>query len=174
LASRKEKERIVEEIKEDFQKASVVVLTEYRGLAVPQISQLRRILQEENVKYKVLKNTLTRLATKDEGLEELHSYLEGPTAIAYGYDDPVTPIRLLVKFAKEHDALIIKGGVLDKTVFNETEIRRLSELPPKNELLARTLGALQSPLTGFLNVLQGNIRGLVYALNAVKEKKESA
>ncbi|MGI5876708.1 MAG: 50S ribosomal protein L10 [Dethiobacteria bacterium] len=174
MASRKEKEAIVREIKEDFQKASVVVLTEYRGLTVSQINQLRRILKGEGVKYKVLKNTLTRLATKEEGLEELHPYLEGPTAIAYGYDDPVTPIKLLVKFSKEHEDLTIKGGVLDKVVYNETEIRRLSELPPKGELLARTLGSLQSPLAGFLNVLQGNMRGLVSVLNAVKEKKESA
>jgi len=151
----------------------VVVLTDYRGLTVTQISALRRMLSEEGVKYKVVKNTLTLLAAKKAGLEGLEQYLQGPTAIAYGYDDPVTPVKLLAKFAKRNEQLSIKGGALEKNILGKDELRRLSELPSKEVLLARTLGNFQAPLVGFVNVLQGSIRNLVYVLDAIKEKKES-
>jgi large subunit ribosomal protein L10 len=174
LGIRRQKELKVEEIKGDLDNSRVVVLTDYRGLTVAQISSLRRILREEGVKYRVVKNTLTRLAVRDVGLDNLVQYLDGPTAIAYGYDDPVLPVKLLVKFAKENENLTIKGGALEKNVLNESELRRISELPSKEVLLAKTLGCLQSPIAGLLNVLNGNIRNLVYVLSAVKEKKESS
>ncbi|RJX23956.1 MAG: 50S ribosomal protein L10 [Dethiobacter sp.] len=174
MGNREVKEEKVLEIKEDLNNSKVVVLTDYRGLTVAQISKLRRILSEEGVKYKVVKNTLTILAARKAGLDDLEQYLQGPTAVAFGYDDPVTPIKLLVKFAKENDQLSIKGGVLEKNVLNEIELRRLSELPPKDVLLSMTLRGFQAPLVGMLNVLQGNIRNLVYVLDAIKEQKESA
>jgi len=173
LGIRREKELKVEEIKGDLDKSKVIVLTDYRGLTVAQISNLRRILREEGVKYRVVKNTLTRLAVRDVGLDNLVQYLDGPTAIAYGYDDPVLPVKLLVKFAKENDNLTIKGGALEKNVLNEGELRRISELPSREVLLAKTLGCLQAPIAGLLSVLNGNIRNLVYVLSAVKEKKEN-
>ena len=113
MANRKEKEKMVEALREDLSKAKVVVLTDYRGLTVAQINSLRRILKEEGAQYKVVKNTLMRLAVKETGLEKLEPYLEGPTAIAYGYDEPVVPVKLLVKFAKENDHLSIKAGALE-------------------------------------------------------------
>lgn len=174
MGNREVKERKVSEILKDLEGTSIVVLTDYRGLSVAQISNLRRMLKQEGAKYKVVKNTLALLAARKAGLDALEQYLEGPTAIAYGYDDPVTPVKLLVKFAKENDQLSIKGGVLEKNVINENELWRLAELPSRDVLLAKTLGSFQAPLVGFLSVLQGNIRKLVYVLNAVKEQKESA
>ncbi len=174
MGNREVKEEKVLEIKKDLDNSKVIVITDYRGLTVAQISNLRRMLNEEGVKYKVVKNTLTLLAARKAGLDNLEQYLQGPTAIAYGYDDPVTPIKLLVKFAKENDRLSIKGGALEKNVLDESELRRLSELPSRNVLLAGTLGSFQAPLVGFLNVLQGNLRNLAYVLDAVREKKESA
>jgi len=174
LGNRAVKEKKVSEILGDLQGTSIVVLTDYRGLSVAQISSLRRMLKQEGVKYKVVKNTLALLAARKAGLEALEQYLEGPTAVAYGYDDPVTPVKLLVKFAKDNEHLSIKGGVLENKIVSEKELRRLAELPSKDVLLARTLGGLQAPLVGFLSVLQGNIRNLVYVLNAIKEQKESA
>ena len=108
------------------------------------------------------------------GLDNLEPYLEGPTAIAYGYDEPVMPVKLLVKFAKENDHLSIKAGALEGDVLGENDLRRIAELPSKEVLLSKTLGCFQAPLRGFLSVLQGNIRNLVYVLNAVKEQKENA
>jgi large subunit ribosomal protein L10 len=174
LGNREVKERKVAEIKKDLDSSRVVVITDYRGLTVAQISNLRRTLNKEGVKYRVVKNTLALLAARQSGLDDLEQYLQGPTAIAYGNDDPVTPVKLLFKFAKENDQLSIKGGALEKNVLNESELRRLSELPSREALLARTLGCFQAPLVGFLSVLQGNIRKLVYVLDAVREKKESA
>lgn len=174
MANRKEKEIKVEEIKEDLRNSKVIVLTDYRGLTVAQINNLRRILKEEGGQYKVVKNTLTLLALKEVGLEKLDPYLEGPTAIAYGYDEPVMPVKLLVKFAKENDNLSIKAGALEGNVLEESELRRISELPSQEVLLGRALGCFQGPLRGFLGVLQGNILNFVYVLNAVKEQKANA
>lgn len=174
MGNREIKERKVAEIKKDLENSTVIVITDYRGLTVAQIGNLRRMLSAEGVKYKVVKNTLTLLAAKEMGLDNLEQYLQGPTAIAYGYDDPVTPVKLLVRFAKENEHLSIKGGALGNSILNEKELRHLSELPSREVLLARTLGCFQSPLVGLVSVLQANIRNLVYVLDAVREKKESA
>lgn len=174
MGSRKLKEKKVEELKNDLQMANVAVLTDFRGLTVAKMNKLRRMLAEGGVKYKVVKNTLTLLAAREVGLDELEPYLKGPVAIAFGYDDPVHPVKILDKFAKEHEELKIKGGILEKRVLGDKEIRRLSELPSKEVLLAKTLGCFKAPLTGFLSVLQGNLRNFVYVLNAIKEQKESA
>ena len=174
LGSRQLKEKKVELLKEELGRAKIIVLTDYRGLTVAQMNKLRRILQAEGVKYKVVKNTLTRIAAKELGIEDLNVYMQGPVAIAYGYDDPVTPVKLLVKFAKENDQLSLKGGLLEKQILDEQGLRRLSDLPSREVLLARTLGSFQAPLVGMLNVLQGNLRGLVYVLKAIKEKQQSA
>ncbi len=172
MISRKQKEKKVQEIKKDLESSQVIVLTDYRGLTVAKMNKLRRTLEEEGIRYKVVKNTLTKLAAQEVGLEGLDPYMEGPVAIAYGYDDPVTPIKLLVKFAKENDELDIKGGILENQVMDEIQMRRLADLPPKEVLLAQVAGAFQAPMAGMVNALQGNIRNLVYVLNAVKEQKE--
>ena len=174
MGSRKLKEKKVEEIKADLQKAKVIVLTDYRGLIVAEINKLRRMLKEEGVQYKVVKNTLTRLALRELGLADLELYLQGPTAMAYGYDDPVVPVKLLVKFARGNEHLKIKGGVLEKNILNEKELRQIAGLPPKDVLLSKTLTCFQAPLAGMLNVLQGNVRNLIYVLEAIRKQKESA
>ena len=174
MSNRRLKEEKVEQVKEDLEQAKIVILTNYRGLTVAQMNRLRRILQVEGIKYKVVKKTLTRIAAKKLGLEVIDAYMDGPIAIAYGYEDPVIPVKLLVKFAKENEQLTLKGGLLEKRALDEQDLRRLSELPSREMLLARTLGCFQAPLAGMQNVLQGNLRGLVYALQALKEKQESA
>ncbi len=174
MGIRQEKEKIVQQIKADLESAKVIVLTDYRGLTVAQMNDLRNILREEGIKYKVVKNTLTRFAAREAGLNELEKYMEGPIAIAYGYDDPVVPLRVLVKFAKKNEALTLKGGVLEKMVLDEKNLRVLSDLPPREVLLSTVLGSFQSPISGLLNVMQGNLRNLAYVLQAVKEKKDDA
>jgi large subunit ribosomal protein L10 len=173
LGKRLEKEKKVAEIKEDLSKANIIVFTDYRGLSVAQMNKLRRALQQEGGKYKVVKNTLTKIAARETGLEHIEEYLEGPIGIAYGFDDPLAPVKTLVKFAKEYDNLSLKGGVLENKILDEAGLKRLSELPSKEVLLAKTLGCFQAPLSGLLNVLQGNLRKLVYVLQAVKEKQEA-
>ncbi len=174
LNNRRQKEKKVELLKEELSQAKIIIMTDFRGLTVAQMNKLRRSLQSEGIKYKVVKNTLTRIAATELGLEAINDYMEGPVAVAYGYDDPVTPVKLLVNFAKENEQLSLKGGLLEKQVLDEQGLRQLSQLPTREVLLAKTLGCFQAPLSGMLSVLQGNLRGLVYTLQAIKNKQDNA
>ena len=172
MGKRLEKEKKVAEIKEDLSRARIIVLTDFRGLNVAQMNKLRRTLQQDGVKYRVVKNTLTKIAAGETGLDDLKEYLEGPMGIAYGFDDPLEPVKTLVKFAKENsDKFSLKGGVLESRVLDVDSLKQLADLPPKEVLLSRTLGSLQAPLSAFVNVLQANIRNLVYVLQAVHDQK---
>lgn len=168
-----QKKQVVEEIKEKIEKSQGVVLVDYRGLNVDEVTQLRRKIREAGVDYKVYKNTLMRFAFKDAGYEEFNQYLTGPNAIAFGFEDPVSPAKVISDFAKEHEKLEIKAGIVDGKIVGIDEIKRIADLPSREVLVAQVLGGLNAPITGFANVLQGTIRNLVYALNAIKEKQEA-
>ena len=168
-----EKKQIVEEIKEKIENAQSVVLVDYRGLKVDEVTELRRNYTNAGVDYKVYKNTMARFAFKEMGLEEFNEYLVGPNAIAFGFDDPVQAAKVTNDFAKEHKNLEIKAGIVDGEIIGLDEIKDLASLPSREILIAQTLGGLNAPITGFANVLQGTIRNLVYALNAIAEKQEA-
>ena len=168
-----EKKQIVQEIKEKVEKSQGIVLVDYRGLTVEEVTELRRNCRKAGVDYKVYKNTLMRFAFKELGLEEFNEYLKGPNAIAFGYDDPVQPAKITSEFAKEHEALEIKAGIVEGTIVGVEEIKELADLPSREVLIAQVLGGFNAPITGLVNVLQGTIRNLVYALNAIKEKQEA-
>lgn len=165
------KKQVVVEIKERLEKIQGAVLTDYRGLNVAEVTELRNKLREAGVEFKVLKNTLTKIAADEVGLEGLDPYLEGPTAIAFGVDDPVAPAKILSEFAKTHKALEIKAGILENKVIDPAGVKALADLPSREVLLAQVLGGMQAPMYGFAGALQGLIRNLVYVLDAVKEKK---
>lgn len=165
------KQKTVNEIKEKFQRAKSIVLVDYRGLNVEEVTGLRKRFREAGVDYKVYKNTLVVRAVTELQDESLIPHLIGPNAIAFGYDDPVAPAKIISEFAKTHNQLEIKAGVVDGVFVDVEGVKALASLPPKEVLLARILGGLNSPVTGLVNVLQGNIRKLAYALNAVKEQK---
>lgn len=168
------KEPVVKEIKEKLELSQGVVLTDYRGLNVAEVTELRNKLREAGIEFKVVKNTLTKIAASQIGLEGLAPYLEGPTAIAFGISDPVAPAKILSEFAKVHKDLEIKAGVLEGKVIGIDAVKALADLPSREVLLARVLGGMQAPMYGFAGVLQGTLRSLVYALNAVREKKAAA
>jgi large subunit ribosomal protein L10 len=168
-----EKGRAIERIRDSLSRSRSAVLTDYRGLNVAQDTRLRKTLREAGVEYKVAKNTLIRIAARDAGLEGLDQYLEGPTAIAFSYDDPVTPARLLMGFARENRQLEIKAGLLDGRVIASDQVRWLADLPSREVLLARVACGMTAPLTGFASVLQGTIRGFVYGLDALRRQRES-
>lgn len=167
------KKDIVEEIKEKVNESEAVVLVDYRGLNVEEITKLRKECRDAGVDYKVYKNTLMRFAFKDAGFEEFTEFLTGPNAVAFGYDDPVQAAKITSDFSKEHDKLEIKVGIVDGKIIDVKEVEALASLPSKEELVAQALRGLNAPITGLVNVLQGNIRNLAYALNAIKEKKEA-
>lgn len=168
-----EKKKIVEEIKEKVDSAQSIVLVDYRGLNVEELTELRKKCIEAGVDYKVYKNTMMRFAFKEAGFENFNEYLTGPNAVAFSYEDPIQAAKITSNFSEDHDDLEIKVGIVDGKIVDVNEIKALASLPSKDVLIAKVLGGLNAPITGFVNVLQGNIRNLVYALNAVKEKQEA-
>lgn len=172
--NKQSKQLVISEVKDDLKNAKTAIVTDYRGLNVEQITTLRRALRAENVKYFVVKNTLASIAAHELGLEALDTYLEGPTAIAYGFDDPVAPAKILTKFAKQFDKLEIKGGLLQGTLLDPIRIKVLADLPPREVLLAQVAGTFAAPMVGFAGVAQGILRKFVGTLDAVREQKETA
>lgn len=169
---REEKQAAVEVIREKLQNSQVAVLTDYRGLTVAEITELRKRFREAGVDFKVVKNTLTWRAAQEIGLEDLESYLEGPTAIAFDMNDPVTPAKLITDFAKTHKNLEVKGGVLQGRVIPVEQVKALADLPSKEQLLGQVISAMQAPISGLVNVLQAPIRNLAYAIDALRAQKE--
>ena len=161
----------IEEIKEKINKSQSVVLVNYRGLTVEQLTELRSRYRKAGVEYKVYKNTMMRFAFKDSGLEEFNEFLKGPSAVAFGYDDPVQVAKITADFAKNNEKLEIKAGIVDGKIIDVNGVNSLAELPPREVLIAQVLGGLNSPIQGFANVLQGTIRSLAIVLNAIAEEK---
>jgi len=157
-----EKQQIVEEITAKLRESATTVLADYRGLNVAQVTELRRKLREADVEFKVLKNTLIRRATAKAELTELDSVLTGPTAVAFGKDDAVAPAKILSEFAKQNEALKIKGGVVEGRVVGVEEIKALADLPSREGLLSMLLSVLQAP-----------IRNFALAVKAVADKKQA-
>ena len=114
-----------------------------------------------------------RFAFKELGLEEFNEFLKGPSAVAFGINDPVSAAKISTEFAKTNDKLEIKAGIVDGKVINAEGVKNLAELPPREVLIAQVLGGFNAPIQGFANVLQGTIRGLAIALNAIAEKKSA-
>lgn len=168
------KARVVEEIKEKLNESYAAVLTDYRGLNVAQSNELRRQFKEAGVEYRVVKNTLTKRAAEDLGYNDLFPYLEGPTAIAFSKEDPVTPAKIISKFAEKNKDLEIKGGILGGTVVGKEQVKSLAVLPSREELLAQVARGFQGPITGLVNVLNAPLRNMVYVLAAIKDKKEAS
>ena len=157
-----EKQQVVDEITSKLRESAATVITDYRGLNVAQVTELRRKLREAGIEFKVLKNTLIRRATANAELTELDSVLTGPTAVAFGKDDAVAPVKILSQFAKENEALKIKGGVVEGRVVGFDEIKALADLPSREGLLSMLLSVLQAP-----------IRNFALAVKAVADKKEA-
>jgi len=170
-APRKEKVDSVNDIKDRFKRSSIVVLTEYSGLSVAQVTKLKRELRKADAEFRVYKNTLTNIAIKGGDVNDLASMLAGPNAFLFGYGDPVAPVKVLSDFIKENEKPVIKAGVFDKKFLDGAAVKALAKLPPREVLLARVVGGIASPIYGLVNVLQGTIRNLVYALVAIKDKK---
>lgn len=167
------KKVVVDEIRSKLEQTKGAVLADYRGLNVAQVTELRNKLREAGVEYKVLKNTLVRIAAHDLGITDLDPYLEGPTAVAFGLEDAVAPAKVLSDFAKTNKQLEIKAGLLEGKVISFEGVKALADLPSREVLLSMVLAGMQAPLVGMVNVLQGPIRKAVYALDAVRKQKEA-
>lgn len=171
--SRNEKQVLVEELVEQLGKAKGAVLTDYKGINVNKLTDLRGQLRKEGVEFKVVKNTLAKRAANELGIEELNSHLEGPTAIAFSLEDPVAPAKAVSSFIKANKMLEIKAGLVEGKVISLAGVQALADLPPREVLIAQVVGAVAAPLSGFVNVLQGPIRKLTYALEAIRKQQEA-
>lgn len=165
------KAQSINELNEKFAKARGAVLTEYRGMTVSQITDLRTQLREKSVEFKVIKNTLAKIAAKDTQFEGIIDHFTGPNSIAFSYDNVLAPAKVMVPFAKKDKNLKIKAGLVEGKAVDTDEITAMAYLPSKDVLLGKMLGALQAPVSNFAGVLGGILREFVYVLNAIKEKK---
>ena len=170
------REKKVEEVKqivELLKGSTIAVVTDYRGLSVTQISELRSSLRQSGIKYRVVKNTLARFAAREAERDELQGLLEGPTAIAFGYGDITEPARVIAEYIRSsRTPLTIKGALLERQVLTPGEVSSLSRLPSREVLISRVMGGLQAPIAGLLGVLQANLTGLVTVLNARVQQME--
>ena len=157
------KQSIVEELKERLSVAQSGVIVDYRGITVEEDTALRKSMREANVDYRVVKNTLLNFAVKGTEYEAIAPYLEGPTAIAIGVEDPIAPAKVLGDFIEKAKKVTIKTGFIDGRVVDAAEIEKISKLPSKEELLAKAFGSMKAPITNLARVL-----------NQIKEQKESA
>jgi large subunit ribosomal protein L10 len=174
-ARKEQKAEQVDLIAEKLKRAKVAVLTDYRGLTVTQLQDLRGKLRTGDVEYRVVKNTLARRAAEQAGHGALQKELVGPVAIAFGYDDLGVPARLLNEFIRTTRLkLDIVGGLVEGRVFTPDQVKQLADLPSRESLLAQLLGTLQSPVGQLVGIMQTPVQQLVGVLNAYKEKMEAA
>lgn len=159
----------LKEIKGALKGSSAIYFLDYQGLNVADISTLRRKLREARAEFKVAKNTLLKIALDEVGLDA-SSVLKGPTGVMLTMEDPVAPLKVLMEFAKEKEAIKPKGGFLEGRFFDAAQMKELSQLPSKNELLAQILGSLQAPVQGLLWALQGPVSNLVFTLQAITQR----
>lgn len=161
----------VQELSDKIKKAQSFVIADYRGITVGEVTSLRNELRKMKVEYKVIKNTLTKFAAEENGLNELVSFLEGPTAIAISYDDAVAPAKILSDYEKKNNRFKLKAGYVEGKVISVEDIKKLASIPPKEVLISKVLGSFNAPITGLVSVLNGNIRNLASVLNAIAEKQ---
>jgi len=172
--ARPEKERQVEQLRVQLVQAGNVILTDFRGLNVGEIANLRRKLRDAGVDYRVIKNTLFARAAESLGLGQLTPFLVGPTGVVFCAEDPVAPAKVLYEYIRQMRKLEIRAGLLEGQILSSEQIRALAELPPKPARLAKVLGTVQGPVSGLVGVLSGLPRNLVYALDQLRKAREAA
>jgi len=168
---RTEKTAQIADIKDKAGKSNIMIFTDHQGLSVAQMTRLRDKLWSVNAQYKVVKNTLA-LRTMDSGIkDEMSKILQGPTSVIFGYGDMVAPAKILTAFVKENEKPGVKGAVMEGRLIGAVQIKKLAALPSREVLLARAFAGMKSPITGFVRVVQGPIRKLVYALSEIQKTK---
>ena len=166
-----QKQEYVDQLAEKLKNSVAGVVVSYKGINVADDTKLRRELREAGVHYAVVKNTMLRRAAEKAGLSGLDSVLEGSTALALSESDHVAAAKILSKFAETNKALEVNAGFVEGEVVDAAAVSELAKMPPKEVLVAKALGGLNAPITGFVTVLNGTMKGLVVALTAIAEKK---
>lgn len=170
--ARPEKVQEVEELTDRLGRSSIALVTDYRGLSVSDMVTFRSKLRDAGIEYRVSKNTLARFAADKAGREAIKEDLVGPTAIAFGFDDPVQVAKIVTEFARTSRILQVRGALLGDRRIGADEVTRLAELPSRDVLVAQVLGGMKGPLAGLVNVLNGVTAGLVGVLDARRRQLE--
>ena len=174
MQTREQKAGIIDLIKDRADRASIAVVTDFKGLTVEEVTGLRVKLRENGVDYQVVKNTLARIALTDGPHDTIKERIKEQCAIAFGYEDPVAAAKALVDYAKVNKKFVIRFASLQGKVIDESGIKALSTLPSKPQLLAQMLGTMNAVPTNFVSVLANVMRGVLNVLTALKDKKEAA
>jgi large subunit ribosomal protein L10 len=169
-----DKKKIVQALNERFSKAAVVIVTDYKGLDVAAINDLRRKLRKEEIEYQVVKNSLMVRASQETDVALIKETFKGPSAVAMSYSDPIAPAKVLTEFAKDHKVFEIKVGVMDGKILELNQIKALSALPPREVLLGTFVSVLNNVPTAFVRTIAGIPRSLLNVLQAIKDQKEAA
>ena len=172
--TREAKEQAVEQLTTELGRIKLAVMTDYRGLSVPEIQELRTNLREQGISYRVTKNTLLRLAiAQSEVFKDLDpAAFTGPMALALGFDDEVAPAKAIYQYAKEHKALEIVGALAaDGRLLQPAEVKQLAQLPSREQLIAQVVGTIAGPLNGLVGVMGSQVRSIINVLNALQEAK---
>jgi large subunit ribosomal protein L10 len=169
-----QKQKIVEELHDKFKKTKVLIITDYKGLNVTTLNELRRKLRESDIEYRVVKNTLLARAADDTDVFKIKDSFKGPSAIAMSFEDPVSPAKILTKFAEENKKLEIKIGVMGDRMLSLNDIKALSSLPAREVLLGQVLSAMIAVPTGMVSALSNIPRKMINVIQAIKDQKETA
>ena len=173
--TREKKEQILNDLVQKFTKAKTIVFSDYRGLTVKDLRDLRTKLRENNVDYFVAKKTLIRLAAEKAGYKDLDAdILDGPIGVAFGYEDEVAPAKLLHLFSKTNNNLELRGALMEGNVLTLAETKALALIPSKEELFGKIMYLVKSPVYGFHSVCNNLMQSFVRALSALKDKQESS
>lgn len=169
--TKKQKKDIIKNLEDKVKESKSAVFVNFSNIPVKEIDELRNKCRDEGSEYMVAKKTLLKKVLADSGYEEAKDKkLEGEVAAVFGQDE-VAPAKCVKDFAKDHETMNILGGLLEGKMIEEEQVKALATMPSKDELIAKVVGSIAAPLSGVVNALHGNLRNLVYVLNAVKEKK---
>ncbi|MBI5621274.1 50S ribosomal protein L10 [Candidatus Falkowbacteria bacterium] len=172
--TKQQKEVAIKDLSDKLSRVKSAVFTSFDDLPVSAVNQLRRQCRAEQVDYVVMKKTLLKKSLAEAGVSGVDAdSMAGGVAAVFGYTDEITPAKIVSTFAKSHEVMQIFGGLMDRQFVGLEMIKHLAALPSRQELLAKMVGSLSAPMSGLVNVLQGNLRGLVIALNAIREQKQS-
>ncbi len=171
MQTRSQKKELVKDMTSKVKEAKSVVFADFKGVKVKDLTALKKELRKEGIDFKVSKKTLINIAFKEAGIEVDTKKMEGQVAVSISSQDEVAPAKIISNFSKKNENLKILGGILESKLMSIEQVKALAKLPSKEELLAKLVGTLQAPVSGFVNVCAGNLRGLVQVLKSISESK---
>ena len=173
--NRNEKEAVITEMKEKAVRAQALYLADFTGMTVAEVTELRREFRKLGIEYRVVKNTLARKALEQaQGYDKVFDKLEGPTGIAFSYDDVGAPAKIIKKFSDKTGKLKLKGAIIEKQLYDGSKLDALSKLPSRKEIISSILGSIQSPVTGIAGVVNAVMRDVAALIAAIEAKKQPA